>query len=112
MCNPSTHRALGRLCVLSALLLSVSGEKMFQSGPEMIRELRTALADLAGEGRTYLGRLAGEQTVRSVQKVRGRIVCGFLKKANTENMDLHMSEMCILYFLTTKGGWSTHFLHT
>ena len=64
------------LCVLSfsALLLSVSGEEVLESRSGMIHELRTTLADLAGEGRTYLGRLAGEQTVLSVQKVRKRKV--------------------------------------
>lgn len=36
----------------------------------MIKDLRAALANLAGEGRSYLDGLAGEQTVVSVQKVR------------------------------------------
>lgn len=58
--------AFGGLCVLCAMLLSVSGEKEFESRSGMIQELRTALADLAGEGRTYLHRLAGEKTVLSV----------------------------------------------
>lgn len=57
--------AFGGLCVLSAMLLSVSGEKEFESRSGMIQELRAALADLAGEGRTYLHRLAGEQAVQS-----------------------------------------------
>lgn len=54
---------------LSALLLCVSGEKVLESRSGLIQELRAALFDLAREGRTYLGRLAGEQTVVSVQKV-------------------------------------------
>ncbi|XP_028999805.1 transmembrane protein 109 isoform X2 [Betta splendens] len=60
--------AVGRLCLLAALLLSVSGETMFESRSGMIQELRSALAELAGQGRTQLGRLAGEQTLLSVQK--------------------------------------------
>lgn len=43
---------------------------MFESRSGLIHELQAALADLTAEGRTYLGRLAGEQTVLSVQKVR------------------------------------------
>lgn len=50
--------------------MSVSGEKVVESRSGMIHELRAALADLTEEGRTYLGRLAGEQTVLSVHKVR------------------------------------------
>ncbi|XP_044202663.1 transmembrane protein 109 [Thunnus albacares] len=62
------------LCTLSALLLSVSGENVFESRSGMIQELRAALADLAGEGRTYLGKLAGEQTVLSVQKAFSQVL--------------------------------------
>lgn len=68
----SQRSAYSGLCVFSVLLLSVSGEKVFESRSGMIQELRTALADMAGEGRTYLSRLAGEQTVLSVQKVKDR----------------------------------------
>ncbi|KAM9363210.1 voltage-gated monoatomic cation channel TMEM109-like [Symphorus nematophorus] len=60
--------------MLLYLLLSVSGEKGVESGSGMIHELRRALADLAGEGRSYLGRLAGEQTVLSVQKVSFQVL--------------------------------------
>lgn len=35
-----------------------------------MQELRDTLADLAEQGTTYLGRLVGEQTLLSVQKVR------------------------------------------
>lgn len=35
-----------------------------------MQELRNTLADLAEQGTTYLGRLVGEQTLLSVQKVR------------------------------------------
>lgn len=63
--------ALSGLCVLSAVLLSsVSGEKVSESRSGMLQDLRTALSELAGEGRSYLGRMAGEQTLLSVQKVR------------------------------------------
>ncbi|XP_030286314.1 voltage-gated monoatomic cation channel TMEM109 [Sparus aurata] len=74
MFPPSKQRVLGRLCVLSALLLCVSAEKVFESRPGMIQELRATLADLAGEGRSYLGRLAGEQTVLSVQKAFSQVL--------------------------------------
>ncbi|XP_051242140.1 transmembrane protein 109 [Dicentrarchus labrax] len=74
MSTPLKQRALGGLCVLGALLLSVSGEKVYESRSGMIHELRTALAELAGEGRTYLGRLAGEQTVLSVQKAFSQVL--------------------------------------
>ncbi|XP_044042153.1 transmembrane protein 109 [Siniperca chuatsi] len=74
MFSYSNPRAFSRLCVLSVLLLFVSGEKVFDSRSGMIQELRTALADLAGEGRTYLGRLAGEQTVLSVQKAFSQVL--------------------------------------
>jgi len=70
MSGHPNQRALRGLCVLSALLLAVSGENVSEGGSGMIQELREALAELAGKGRTYLGRLAGEQTVLSVQKVR------------------------------------------
>lgn len=35
-----------------------------------MQELRDNLADLAEQGTTYLGRVVGEQTLLSVQKVR------------------------------------------
>lgn len=70
----SAFSGLVLLYGLSGLLVSVSGEKVLESRPGMIQELRTALADLAGEGRTYLGRLAGEQTVLSVQKAFSQVL--------------------------------------
>ncbi|XP_054461021.1 transmembrane protein 109 [Anoplopoma fimbria] len=70
----SNQRAPGWLCVLGGLLLSVSGEEVLESRPGVMRELRAALAELAGEGRTYLGRLAGEQTVLSVQKAFSQVL--------------------------------------
>uniref|UniRef100_A0A7N6A9A0 Transmembrane protein 109-like n=1 Tax=Anabas testudineus TaxID=64144 RepID=A0A7N6A9A0_ANATE len=65
--SPRRQSFLGGLCVLGALLLSVSGETPFESRSGMIQDLWTALFDLAGEGRTYLGRLAEKQTVLSVK---------------------------------------------
>ncbi|KAK7930080.1 hypothetical protein WMY93_006475 [Mugilogobius chulae] len=41
--------------------------------PGLIQDLRAALGDLAGEGRSYLGKLAGEQAVLSVQKAFGKV---------------------------------------
>lgn len=35
-----------------------------------MQEVRDTLADLAEQGTTYVGRLVGEQTLLSVQKVR------------------------------------------
>ncbi|KAJ0051065.1 hypothetical protein NL108_012299 [Boleophthalmus pectinirostris] len=55
---------------LFSTLLCVSGETHTSSpsGSGLIQDLRAALGDLAGVGRTYLGGLFGEQTVLSVQK--------------------------------------------
>lgn len=55
---------------LCSALLSVSGQTQSSSSGSggVIHDLRAALGDLAGEGRSYLGRLAGEQTLLSVQK--------------------------------------------
>lgn len=64
-------RALGCLVVLAGLPLCVPADEGSESRSGLIHDLQAALADLAAEGRTYLGRLAGEQTVLSVQKVRG-----------------------------------------
>ncbi|KAM8878905.1 voltage-gated monoatomic cation channel TMEM109 [Spinachia spinachia] len=62
------------LRVLAAALLCVSAEKDAESRPGSIRELRAALAEQAGEGRSYLGRLVGEQTVLSVQKAFAQVL--------------------------------------
>ncbi|XP_040892698.1 transmembrane protein 109 [Toxotes jaculatrix] len=74
MFSHSNLRAFSGLCVLGALLLTVSAAKESESRPGMIQELQTALADLAGRGRTYLCRLAGEQTVLSVQKAFSQVL--------------------------------------
>ncbi|XP_042340279.1 transmembrane protein 109 [Plectropomus leopardus] len=70
----SSQRVFSRLFVLTALLVSVSGEKVVESRSGMIQELRGALSDLTAEGRGYLGRLAGEQTVLSVQKAFSQVL--------------------------------------
>ncbi|KAM7393488.1 hypothetical protein PAMP_020354 [Pampus punctatissimus] len=77
MFSHSTQRVFSGLCSLytvSALFLSVSEEKVVESRSGMIHELREVLADLAGEGRTYLGKLAGEQTVLSVKKAFSQVL--------------------------------------
>lgn len=65
----SSRSPPGVLWVLSALFLSVSGDKMSESRSGIIQDLRVAVAELAGEGRSYLGSVIGEQTVLTVQKV-------------------------------------------
>ncbi|KAJ0033454.1 hypothetical protein NQD34_000561 [Periophthalmus magnuspinnatus] len=73
------HRlAFGWVLMLFGLfssLLCVSGEThtFSPSGSGWIQDLRAALGDLAGEGRNYLGKLAGEQTVLSVQKAFSKV---------------------------------------
>ncbi|KAK2815526.1 hypothetical protein Q5P01_025993 [Channa striata] len=66
--------ALGGLCVLAALLLRASASTVLESGSGLIEELRTVVAHLAGEGRTFLGTLAGEQTLLSVQKAFSKVL--------------------------------------
>lgn len=67
--SSSSSWALLLVGLCSSALLSVSGEtQSSSSGSGVIHDLRAALGDLAGEGRSYLGRLAGEQTLVSVQK--------------------------------------------
>lgn len=61
---------LNSLWVIGVVLPCVSAEEVWERSPGLIHELQVALAELAAEGRSYLGRLAGEQTVLSVQKVR------------------------------------------
>lgn len=59
------------LCVAAVPVYSaVDGDSLSRSG--LIQQLAERLAELAEEGRGYLGRLAGEQTVLSVHKVRVR----------------------------------------
>ncbi|KAM8842810.1 voltage-gated monoatomic cation channel TMEM109 [Synchiropus picturatus] len=61
-------------CVLAALLVSVSGEKVTETRPKMMEDLSSVFTQLAGEGRALLGRLAGEQTVVSVQKAFSQVI--------------------------------------
>lgn len=58
------------LWVLIAILLCVSAEKGAESRSGLILELQAALNELVEEGKGYLGKLAGKQTVLSVFKVR------------------------------------------
>ncbi|XP_074553512.1 voltage-gated monoatomic cation channel TMEM109 [Halichoeres trimaculatus] len=62
--------------LLCGLASSVWGEKVLEShsGSGMIQDIRTALTELAEEGRAYLGRVAGEQTVVSVQKAFSQVL--------------------------------------
>ncbi|XP_034543067.1 transmembrane protein 109 [Notolabrus celidotus] len=66
----------GLWLLLCGLMTSVSGEKVVESSPGsgIIQDIRTALTELAGEGRAYLGRVAGEQTVLSVQKAFSQVL--------------------------------------
>lgn len=57
------------LWVVVAMLLCVSAEKVSESRSGLILELQAALNELVEEGRSYLGNVAGKQTVLSVFKV-------------------------------------------
>lgn len=50
-------------------MLAVLEATEFEGRPQKMREIRATVADLAWQGRTYLGRLVGEQTLLSVEKV-------------------------------------------
>lgn len=58
---------LGVCAAAVPVCLAVDGDSLSRSG--LIQQLAERLAELAEEGRGYLGRLAGEQTVLSVHKV-------------------------------------------
>ncbi|KAM4603956.1 voltage-gated monoatomic cation channel TMEM109 [Polymixia lowei] len=70
----SKQRNFSALCLwgMGLLLGSVSGETVFEkssgSWSGLIQGLPAALSDVAGGVRGYLGRLAGEQTLLSIQK--------------------------------------------
>lgn len=57
------------LWVLIAALICVSAEKGPESRSGLILELQAALNELVEDGKGYLGKLAGKQTVLSVLKV-------------------------------------------
>lgn len=86
--------------MLGALLLSVSGENVSEGRSGMIQELRAALAELAGEGRTYLGRLAGEQTVLSVQKAFSQVLGAV---AGSVSAGLNVLLQYVSHFLEAAG---------
>lgn len=99
--TPSKHiRAFSGLWVMNTLLLFVTGEEVLESRPGTIHDLRTALVDLAGEGRTYLCWLAGEQTVLTVQKAFSqalRVVAASLAGGLTTLLE------CVSHFLQDVG---------
>ncbi|XP_022074341.1 transmembrane protein 109 [Acanthochromis polyacanthus] len=70
----SKPRPAGGLWLLCLFILPVSGQNVFESRSGLIQELRASLAELAGKGRSYLGRLVGEQTVVSVQKAFSQVL--------------------------------------
>lgn len=85
MYTPFTKVCVRGVCVLVAVFVCVSADPVLEGRAGMIHELRATLAHLAGEGRTYLAKLAGEQTVLSVQKAFSQVlgvvagnVAGFL----------------------------------
>ncbi|KAI3353229.1 hypothetical protein L3Q82_019264 [Scortum barcoo] len=96
-----------RLCVIGVLFLSVSGEKEGnkEGRSGTIQELRAALADLAGEGRTYLGRLAGEQTVLSVQKAFSQVL-GVVAEGLAGGLNVLLEY--VSHFLQTAGFQEIH----
>ncbi|XP_034398513.1 transmembrane protein 109 [Cyclopterus lumpus] len=100
MSGHPNQRALRGLCVLSALLLSVSGENVSEGRSGMLQELRETLAELAGEGRTYLGRLAGEQTVLSVQKAFSQVLGAV---AGSVSAGLNVLLQYVSHFLQAAG---------
>lgn len=79
--RPSFGWALMLIGLCSTLLCASGQTQSSSSGSGVIQDLRAALGDLAGEGRTYLGRLAGEQTLLSVQKAFSNVF-----KVITENV--------------------------
>ncbi|KAM9856470.1 voltage-gated monoatomic cation channel TMEM109 [Aulostomus maculatus] len=86
--------------LLSARLPAVSAEKVLEKGPGMIHELRSVVSDLAGEGRSYLCRLAGEQTVQSVQKAFSQVLSVV---AGSLAAGLNVILEYITHFLQTTG---------
>lgn len=83
----SERRAFSGLCVFWVLIIPVAADKVFESRSGVIQELRTSLADLAGKGRTYLGRLVGEQTVLSVQKAFSQVL-GVVAESLSEGLNV------------------------
>ncbi|KAK5866686.1 hypothetical protein PBY51_020855 [Eleginops maclovinus] len=85
--------------MLSTLWLSVSGLKVLES-PGMIQDLRAALAELAGEGRSYLCRLTGEQTLLSVHKAFSQVL-GVVAGSLSEGLNVLLQY--VSHFLQAAG---------
>ncbi|XP_037619412.1 transmembrane protein 109 isoform X2 [Sebastes umbrosus] len=66
----------------------------------MLQDLRTALSELAGEGRSYLGRMAGEQTLLSVQKAFSQVL-GVV--AGSVSVGLNVLLQYVSHFLQAAG---------
>lgn len=98
--KPSFGWVLTLLGLCSSLLCASGQTQSSPSGSGVIQDLRAALGDLAGEGRTYLGRLAGEQTLLSVQKAFSNVF-----KVITENVanGLNVVLLYISHLLETAG---------
>lgn len=58
-----------RIFALVFFVLAVLEATEFEGRPQKMREIRATVGDLAWQGRTYLGRVVGEQTYLSVEKV-------------------------------------------
>uniref|UniRef100_A0A3P8U464 Uncharacterized protein n=1 Tax=Amphiprion percula TaxID=161767 RepID=A0A3P8U464_AMPPE len=99
MLSLSKLRAFTGLWLLCVLMRRVSGQNVFESR-SVIQELRASLAELAGKGRTYLGRLAGEQTVVSVQKAFSQVL-GVVAEGLAEGLNVLLQYTS--YFLQAAG---------
>ncbi|XP_005452735.2 uncharacterized protein LOC100706823 isoform X1 [Oreochromis niloticus] len=64
----------GRIFALVFFVLAVLEATEFEGRPQKMREIRATLVDLAWKGRTYLGRLVGEQTYLSVEKDFSQVI--------------------------------------
>ncbi|XP_034043505.1 transmembrane protein 109 [Thalassophryne amazonica] len=85
---------------LSLSLFCVSGEKVPEQPSGVIHELRTLLTEVAADGRAYLDRLAGEQTVLSVQKAFAQVV-GVVAAGVASG--LNVLSQYVTHFLQTAG---------
>ncbi|XP_076004332.1 voltage-gated monoatomic cation channel TMEM109 [Genypterus blacodes] len=74
MCSLLITGAMISLYLLFGSLMSVSGHKVLEERSGNLQELRVALTEMMKEGKTYLKRLAGEQTVLSVHKAFSQVM--------------------------------------
>ncbi|KAG7457269.1 hypothetical protein JOB18_027455 [Solea senegalensis] len=91
---------LSTLVLLPLFCAVVAAQSDAESRTGLIQELRAALAELAAEGRTYLGRLAGEQTVLSVQKAFSQVL-GVVAENVAKGLNLLLQH--IAHLLRTAG---------